>query len=109
LVLLDRPRNGPVTFDTVGSRFDTLLAVYTGSSLASLGLIESNNNINGFVTSRVSFNASMGMTYRIAIDGNDGASGIAMLHWQPLVQLISVARSGRCCNSASRARPVTVT
>jgi hypothetical protein len=88
------PVTGPVSFDTAGSRFDTTLAVYQGSTIASLGLLGGNNNIDGFLTSRVSFNASAGLTYRIAIDGNNGASGIAMLHWQPLIQLISPARSG---------------
>ena len=41
------PTNTPVTFDTLGSTFDTLLAVYTGSSVSALSLVVSNDDING--------------------------------------------------------------
>ena len=68
--------------------------LYIGSTLSSGGWVGSNNNINGFLTSRISFNAFAGITYHIAIDGNDGASGIAMLNWQPFRQLALAERSG---------------
>src|SRR6267378_7953283 len=46
----------PVTIDTIGSNFDTLLAVYTGSSVGSLTTIASNDDIDGpSQPSRVSF------------------------------------------------------
>jgi hypothetical protein len=78
------PINGQVTFDTIGSTFDTLLAVYTGSAVNALTPIASNDNIDaagGDLQSRVTFNA-IGLTmYHIAIDGFNGATGDTVLNW----------------------------
>jgi len=68
------PLTGPVTISTAGSPFDTLLGVYTGSSLATLTLIGANDDSGGTLTSTVGFAASAGTTYRIAVDGYNGAS-----------------------------------
>ncbi len=78
------PDNGTVRFDTIGSTFNTLLAVYTGSgasfsSLTSVGSGYTTNYVqNGqpivYVTNVVS-----GTTFYIAIDGYLGASGAANL------------------------------
>ena len=38
------PQTGPVTISTFGSSFDTLLGVYTGSSVSSLTTIASNDD-----------------------------------------------------------------
>ncbi len=75
--------SGTVTFDTLGSSFDTLLAVYTGSSVASLSPVASNDDISPGVTpqSRVVFSATAGTAYRIAVDGYAGASGSVVLNW----------------------------
>ena len=35
------------------------------------------------LTSRLTFTASAGSTYRIAVDGKDGASGEVTLNWRP--------------------------
>ncbi|MEP4078015.1 choice-of-anchor D domain-containing protein [Haloferula sp.] len=81
------PYTGNATFDTVGSNFDTLLAVYTGDSVAALNPVGSNDNIDGVTNqqSRVSFTAVAGTVYRIAVDGyNDGggaASGDVTLNY----------------------------
>ncbi len=76
------PASGPVAFDTLGSGFDTLLAVYTGSDLASLTVQAQNNNFfNGILTSRVIFDAVQDEVYRIAIDGYRGADGPTVLNW----------------------------
>ena len=83
-----------VTFDTVGSSFDTLLAVYTGTSVSSLAQIASNDDIAGSSNrqSRISFIPSPGTTYHIAVDGYGGASGMVVLNWNqaaaPLPDLI---------------------
>jgi hypothetical protein len=62
------PQSGPVVIDTVGSAVDTLLAVYTGSSLSELVPVAANNNqAAGVTTSRVAFQAQAGVTYRIAV------------------------------------------
>jgi hypothetical protein len=78
------PASGSVTIDTAGSNFDTLLGVYTGSSVSALTTIASNddeNNAGGILTSKVVFNAVSGTLYRIAVDGFSGATGNVTLHW----------------------------
>jgi outer membrane protein assembly factor BamB len=72
--------NGLVTFDTVGSEYDTLLAIYTGSDLNGLSLVSSNDNSpTGGTTSRISLTVSSGTTYVIAVDGKNGAAGFTSL------------------------------
>jgi hypothetical protein len=69
------PGSGQVTISTAGSTFNTLLAVYTGNSLSGLSLKASDNNsLGGTNRSRVTFSASAGETYSIAVDGYNGAS-----------------------------------
>lgn len=76
------PSSGTATIDTIGSNFDTLLAVYTGSAVNSLTLIASNDDIGGGnVQSRVTFTATSGTTYQIAVDGYGGATGNITLNW----------------------------
>ena len=47
VVLLVHHQHYPVTFDTLGSTFDTVLAVYTGNSLSALQQVGSNDDIAG--------------------------------------------------------------
>lgn len=82
------PSNGNVTLDTGkttgtgpnqrttvaggnSSYFDTTLGVYTGTSLAGLTKVTENDDINSGVAqvSRVTFAATAGTAYRIAVDG----------------------------------------
>ncbi len=66
------PASGNLTIDTLGSSFDTILGVYTGSAVNSLTTITSNDDINSSNTaSRVSFSTVAGTTYRIAVDGSN--------------------------------------
>ena len=65
--------------DTFGSSFDTVLAVYTGASLSTLLEIASNDDA-GSLQSSVSFTATQGTTYFIAVDGFAGASGSVQLN-----------------------------
>jgi hypothetical protein len=67
--------SGPVGFRTEGSTFDTLLAVYTGSSVAALSTVASDDDSGPNQTSVVTFSAVLGTVYHIAVDGYDGASG----------------------------------
>ena len=71
------PFNGSVTFDTIGSNYDTALAIYTGSPVNNLVNIGRNDDIEPIViqTSRLSFNASAGTLYKIAVDGFNGGDG----------------------------------
>jgi len=81
------PANGAISFDTIGSDFDTLLAVYTGSAVNALTVVASDNDSGGNGTSRVVFNAMAGKLYHVAVDGVHGATGNLVLHWKPPGQL----------------------
>ncbi|MBW3623859.1 MAG: hypothetical protein KY468_10680 [Armatimonadetes bacterium] len=78
---------GRVTFDTLGSGFDTRISVYSGS-LAGLERVASNDDargtLGGGTYSRVDFmtRAEPGEIYFIAVDGYDGASGNVTLNWR---------------------------
>jgi len=76
------PATGVATFRTLGSTFDTLLAVYSGSVLTNLSTIDSDDDRGGFYTCDLHFNAFQGTQYQIAIDGFGGASGDFILAWQ---------------------------
>lgn len=72
------PRNGEAVLSTLGSDFDTVLAVYTGPTVSSLTEIASNDDEEmpeqnptpqRKRTSKVAFEVSGGTTYFIAADG----------------------------------------
>jgi len=73
------PSSGSVTIDTVGSTFDTVLAVYTGTVVTNLTSIASDHGSAGNGASRTVFTATSGTTYRIAVDGFDGDMGNVVL------------------------------
>lgn len=78
------PATGAVTFDTRGSDFDTLLAVYTGEHLDRLAEVSSNDDASeGQRQSAVRFLAQQDQTYHIAVDGHDGRTGPVVLNWWP--------------------------
>src|SRR5262249_53378779 len=82
------PSDMSVTFNTVGSDFDTLLGVFTGGPTGgNLTLIHDNDNAGNGLQSRVSFAATAGTTYYISVDGfnaGGGASqGVILLNWGP--------------------------
>jgi len=63
------PTNGYLTATTVGSSFDTTLAIYTGDSLTNLALVAFNDT--DLATSTVKLNVSAGTAYQIQVDGCD--------------------------------------
>jgi hypothetical protein len=76
------PSSGPVMASTCTENpgFDTLLAVYTGSSVGSLTPVASGDDGEvrdgcSATDSEAQFNAIAGTTYRIAVDGKGGAIG----------------------------------
>src|SRR2546427_606877 len=76
------PASGPVTINTAGSNFDTLLGVYRGTSVSALTLDGSNDDYAGpGGPSQVGFSATSGTTYMVAVDGFSGASGNLSLSW----------------------------
>jgi hypothetical protein len=107
------PSTGTVTFRTAGSRFDTVLGVYTGSSLGGLVLAAPRHDDNSSTdkTSTVSFTANAGTLYRIAVDGYDNESfgdfGPLKLNWDqtncsvgPQLQLL-LEESGPAADQAT--------
>ena len=75
------PSTGTVTFNTYGSSFDTILTVYTGSSVGALTKVAEGDDTPLGNTSSVTFNAAAGQTYNIAVDGYNGVSGHYLLNW----------------------------
>ncbi|MFN0198831.1 MAG: hypothetical protein ACKVT0_18950 [Planctomycetaceae bacterium] len=66
---------GLARVDTIGSDFDTLLAVYTGVDVGLLIEIESDDDGGPGLQSRLFFNAVALTTYQIAVDGFSGDVG----------------------------------
>ena len=66
--------------ETCGSAFDTVLAVYTGESVASLDSVASNDDACRGGGSRVRFDARAGTAYRIAVAGVS-TEGDVVLTW----------------------------
>ncbi len=87
------PFSGTATIDTLGSDFDTLLGVYTGSAVGSLTLIASNDDTDVDSTSKVTFAAVNGATYRIAVDGKNGGRGSITLNYSVVARdyLVKIA------------------
>jgi hypothetical protein len=72
------PTSSCLSITTAGSAFDTVLGVYTGSSVGALAPIAKNDDVaSNDQSSSVTFNATAGTTYRIAVDGynNNGSGG----------------------------------
>ena len=65
------PVSGQATIDACASDFDTVLTVFTGSSLGTLSRVASNDDASncGFGGSKLILNVNGGTTYKIAIDG----------------------------------------
>jgi hypothetical protein len=65
------PTSGPVVIDTIGSDFDTYLAVYIGAAVNALTVITENDNATevGVGESLVTFNAQQGTEYQIQVGG----------------------------------------
>ena len=76
------PLSGPVSWDTAGSTFNTLLAAYEGGSMPALLSVAENDDAAGITTSKVTFTATAGTTYAIAVDGKDAAFGTIVINWE---------------------------
>ncbi len=69
------PGTGQVVIDTIGSGFDTALAIYVGSALTNLIPVSRNRDLVDSSFSRVAFPTKPGVTYVIAVDGQYANSG----------------------------------
>lgn len=108
------PATSSVTITTAGSNYDTVLGVYTGLAVSALSLIEQNDDVDAgnVVTSSVTFNATSGVFYRIAVAGfnnqsSGGDVGSITLNWNvsnctadPQIQLM-LDQSGPAADQAS--------
>lgn len=74
------PADGPVAFSTCGSDFDTVLAVYSGTSVGGLTRLAADDDTCE-LGARAGVVATAGTTYRIAVDGFHGAAGTVSLTW----------------------------
>jgi hypothetical protein len=74
------PANAQVEINTFGSAFDTILAVYVGSSLGGLSVVAANDDAGDVFQSRVRFAAQANVDYKIAVDGYLGEQGSIRLN-----------------------------
>ena len=72
---------GLVEISTVGANFDTLLAVYTGTTLGNIVEITNDEDRGGFLTSSLQFKAEADQEYIILVDGFNQHEGTAILTW----------------------------
>lgn len=79
--------SGTYAVDTSGSTYDTALDVYTSSTTTptytSLTSVGGSDDAGGKTTSRVTFTATSGRYYFIAITGKDGQAGHTQLNLAP--------------------------
>jgi hypothetical protein len=102
------PTNGIVTLDTVGSTFDTVLAIYQGTSINALTPVAADDDGGGFFTSRARFNVQGGENYEIAVDGFPGERGDFILTWNleatgQTIPMIMTAPTSQTVNPGSNA------
>lgn len=69
------PESGLYRLDTVGSGFDTVLSVHTGSSVSGLTNVDCDDNGGGSLRSRLFLTLMANQQYRIRVAGVGTASG----------------------------------
>jgi hypothetical protein len=77
------PADGDLELSTQGSRFDTVLGVYRGTSVSSLKKVADNDNRGAATWSALTARVERGKTYRVAVDGSSAtgaaAQGLSLL------------------------------
>jgi len=76
------PASGIVTFNTAGSTFDTVLAIYTGTAPNNLTLVGADDDRGGFFNSEVKFNVVLNTTYLVRVIGYGGAAGRIVVNFK---------------------------
>lgn len=88
------PMSGVFSFDTLNSAANTVIGIYTGTSVDGLLEESSNDDADGSVLqSRADLNAAAGQTYQIAVD-TVGGTGPFVLRWRPTVRVASTVQPG---------------
>lgn len=105
--------NQTVQVSTAGSDFDTLLECYSGSTLLGLTPVKWNDNVSyKITTSALSFSATPGKTYKIAVDGKGGDTGSVVLTLTGPVTVVATAApsaAGQITGAGSHAVGTSVT
>jgi len=101
------PSNGLLSVTTLGSNFDTLLGVYSGTAVGSLTVLGMNDDApnSSALWSKVEGNVVEGTEYKIAIDGWNGRRGAATLnccHTSSCIAWRTTQCVGRSCKWCSR-------
>jgi hypothetical protein len=73
------PNDGFVTLDTIGSSFDTVLGVYSGSC-DSLTRVDCDDDSGGSLTSKITYVANAGVTYYFEAGGYSSETGQLVFH-----------------------------
>ena len=96
----------PIEVDTHQSGFPTVLAVYTGTNVSALTQVASNvTDGSAGSTSGLTFQATAGTTYYLALDGYNGASGNWDLNVNILASNLSVTLNS---SSVAGTAPTTI-
>lgn len=77
------PSNMNVTVSTDGSSFDTVLSAYVGTNVSKLTHVAFDDDSGVGNNSRITFSATAGTTYHIAVDGFMEATGEIQLNLNP--------------------------
>lgn len=75
------PKSGLASINTFNSNFNTVLAVYSGSSFNDLNLVALNDDAAQSVNSAVNFSMLAGVNYYVLVDGISGGAGDIELYW----------------------------
>jgi len=68
------PISGYYQFDTIGTGFDTGLAVYSGTALTALTLLGSDDNSGGSGTSKLTVHLTSGVIYPVQVGAGSGTA-----------------------------------
>ena len=75
-------QSGTLIVRSEHSTFDSILAAYSGNSLATLQLLASNDDASPNIWSEISVPVLNGESYMIALDGKAGAAGDGFITWE---------------------------
>lgn len=78
------PSAAEMAFDTIGTGFDTVLDVFTGSSVGALTRIAGDDDSGGSLTSKITFTPVSGTTYHFRVNGyGTSTTGVVRFNWAP--------------------------